>query len=258
MLIYTHAHPLHSKYSEDPAQDVAAYLQTAQAAGVGTVLGVACRRSEWQPMLAAAQSHSMLKVIAGVHPHDADEAITEAELNTLATHPLVVALGETGLDYHYPDIAPRAVQHASFHRHLQAAKQHGLPAVIHTRDAEADTIAILREHQGTAFVLHCFSGTTWLAEQGLSLGGYLSLSGILTFGKSASEIAEVARTAPRDRVLLETDAPYLAPAPHRGKRNSSALMPHTAQYLADLWQVGIADVAAITTANAKRLFTRLN
>ena len=258
MLIDTHAHPLHSKFADAPAQDLAAYLQTAQAAGVGKVLGVACRREEWQPMLAAAQSDPMLKVLAGVHPHDADEAITEVELNMLAQNPLVVGLGETGLDYHYPDIAPRAEQHASFHRHLQAANKFGLPAVIHTRDAEADTVAILREHPGTAFVLHCFSGTAWLAEQGLEMGGYLSFSGILTFGKSATEITEVARTAPRDRVLLETDAPYLAPAPHRGKRNSSALLPHTAQYLADLWQVGTAEVAAITTANAKRLFTRLN
>jgi TatD DNase family protein len=257
MFIDTHAHPLHSKFTEQAPLGIAEYLAQAQAAGVGQVLGVACRRTEWVPMLAACAQYPNLKAIAGVHPHDADEHITAAELAELAANPYVVAFGETGLDNHYPDIASAADQEASFHRHLEAAHQHNLPVVVHTRDAEERTIGILREHPGVPFVLHCFSGSPWLADEGLALGGYLSFSGIMTFGKSAQTLCNIAAHAPRSRVLIETDAPYLAPAPHRGQRNTSALLPHTAHVLANLWQMGMPELGALTTANAQRLFTRL-
>lgn len=258
MWIDTHAHPLHVRFMEDPTLDMAAYLGAAKGAGVERVLGVACRRIEWAPMLTEAEKHRALRVIAGVHPHDATENITEAELAMLAANPLVVAFGETGLDKHYTDIAPLQVQEESFRRHMEAAKLHGLPVVIHTRDAEAETVAVLRDYPNVPFVLHCFTGTQGLADEALALGGYLSFSGILTFGKSAQAIADVAKNAPHDRVLIETDAPYLAPAPHRGKRNASMYVPHTAAYLADLWQIGTDALAQQLHENTHRLFTRLS
>lgn len=257
MLIDTHAHPQHRLFAEAPALALADYLAQAQAAGVGQVLGVACRRAEWAPMLAAAAEHSALRVIAGVHPHNADEAPTVEELQALATNPLVVGMGETGFDFFYEGLPSLVVQEASFRRQLEVAIAHQLPVVIHTRQAEADTVRVLRDYPGLNFVLHCFSGTAWLAEQGLALGGYLSFSGMLTFGKKSAELCAIAAAAPRDRVLLETDAPYLAPAPHRGQRNASQLLPHTAAALAGLWQCSTATVAETTTANAQALFTRL-
>ncbi len=257
MLIDTHAHPLHRLYADVPALAVADYLNQAKAAGVGLVLGVACRREEWAPMLDVAAQNEALRVIAGIHPHDADEAVTETELVGLATSPLVVALGETGFDFYYDNLPDLATQEASFRRHCTVALTHGLPVVIHTRNADADTVRVLRDYPGLAFVLHCFSGSPWLAEQGLALGGYLSFSGMLTFGKKSAELCEIATQAPRDRVLLETDAPYLAPAPQRGQRNDSSLLPHTATALATMWQCNTAEVAELTTTNARRLFTRL-
>jgi TatD DNase family protein len=170
---------------------------------------------------------------------------------------VVAGLGETGFDFYYDNLPDAATQEASFRRHIDVALAHGLPVVIHTRNAEAETVRVLRDYLGLPFVLHCFSGTPWLAEQGLALGGYLSFSGMLTFGKKSEELRQIAATAPRDRVLLETDAPYLAPAPHRGQRNASSLLPHTAAALADLWQCSTAEVAETTTANARRLFARL-
>ncbi len=257
MFIDTHAHPLHRLFTESPALPLAEYLSEAQAAGVTQVLGVACRRAEWAPMLAAAATHPNLRVIAGVHPHNADEAASTEELTALASNPLVVGVGETGFDFYYEDLPSAAVQEASFRRHIEVALTHDLPVVIHTRSAEAETIKVLRDYPQLRFVLHCFSGSAWLADEALVLGGTLSFSGMLTFGKKSAELCRIAQHAPRSRVLLETDAPYLAPSPQRGQRNASALLPHTAAVLAQLWQCGTEDVAAITTANALRLFTRL-
>lgn len=256
-MIDTHAHPQHSQYAEGAVLPLADYLAQAQTAGVEKILGVACRRTEWAPMLATATQHPSLRVIAGIHPHNADEAATTDELTALATNPLVVGIGETGFDFYYENLPTEAVQEVSFRRHIEVALAHQLPIVVHTRSAEAQTIRVLKSYPNLPFVLHCFSGTQWLANEALALGGYLSFSGMITFGKKSTELCHIAQHAPRSRVLIETDAPYLAPAPHRGQRNASAFLPHTAAELARLWQCSTEHVGQITTANTLRLFTRL-
>ncbi|MCP5405864.1 MAG: TatD family hydrolase [Pseudomonadaceae bacterium] len=257
MLIDSHCHLLHPRFGEEPAQTPANLLADAQAAGVAQVVNVACRREEWAPALALAEAEARVWVAAGIHPHDAGEGgmVTLDELAGLAAHPRVVALGETGLDYYY-DTAPKAVQQESFHLHLQAAKAAGLPVVIHTRDAEDDTLAILREHMGVPFVLHCFTGTAAMAAAAVEMGGYISFSGVLTFKKS-DDLRAIAATLPHDRVLVETDAPYLAPEPKRGKRCTPAMVAHTAACLAKVWQMGDDGVADITATNTCRLLARM-
>lgn len=258
-MIDTHTHLQHRRFlEEEPHRTPEQLLAQAHAAGVTQLITIACRRVEWAPALAFAAANPAVSVGAGIHPQDVAEEgapITIKELCELAENPHVVGLGETGLDYFYEN-SPRAQQQASFHTHLQAAAQTKLPVIIHTRDAEEDTVAILKEHPGVPFVFHCFTGTPWLAEQGLSLGGYLSFSGILTFKKS-EELRTIAQKTPRDRVLIETDAPYLAPHPHRSQRNAPSLLPHTAACLGEVWQTSQAQIDEITTTNARRLFTRL-
>lgn len=259
-MIDSHTHLQHRRFlQEEPVLTPPQLLQQAADAGVTRVITIACRRDEWAPALQlAAQYPAQVSVAVGIHPQDVAEEATLAtteELCELAQNPQVVAFGETGLDYHYEN-SPQAMQQASFHTHLEAAQQAALPVVIHTRDAEADTVKILKDHPGTPFVFHCFTGTPWLAGQGIDLGGYISFSGILTFKKS-QELRDIAASLPRDRVLIETDAPYLAPEPHRSRRNAPALMPHTAQILANIWQTSVEDVAQITTANTRRLFSRI-
>lgn len=258
MFIDTHTHLFHSRFAEeDPHLSPADLLTQAQQAGVSHLITIACRRQEWAPAQAFAAQHQGVSIGAGIHPQDvaAEPEITLAELTSLASNKHVVGLGETGLDYHY-ETSPKALQQSSFHTHLQAAEKTGLPVIIHTRDAEEDTVAILSEHKNVPFVFHCFTGTPWLAGQGVEKGGYISFSGILTFKKS-DELRHIAATLPKDRVLIETDAPYLAPEPHRSRRNAPSLLPHTALMLAQVWNTTVEDVAQITTANARRLFTRL-
>ncbi len=257
-MIDSHTHLQHPRFqSEEPALTPELLLTTAQAAGVTRIVTIACRRKEWQPALQFCQAHPQVSMAAGMHPQDvAEEApITEAELIAIAQHPQVVALGETGLDYYYEN-SPKAAQHASFHTHLQACAKAGLPAVIHTRDAEEDTIAILKEHPGVPFVLHCFTGSAWLAGQGVQLGGYISFSGILSFKKSDT-LRTIAASLPQEKVLIETDAPYLAPHPFRGKRNAPHLLPHTCAALAGVWQCSTEHAAKITATNTLRLFSRM-
>lgn len=230
-------------------------VDDACAAGVGAVVTIACRREEWAPALALAAADSRVWVGAGVHPHDATENVTADELRALAANPRVVALGETGLDYYY-DTAPREVQKTSFETHLAVAREVGLPVIVHTRDAEADTLAMLREHKGVPFVLHCFTGTAAMAEAAIELGGYISFSGVLTFKKSA-ELRLIASRLPQERVLVETDAPYLAPEPNRGRRCAPAMVAHTAACLAQVWGLDVGTTAQKTAANTRRLFTRL-
>ncbi len=260
MFIDTHTHLQHHRFqTEEPAVTTEFLLEEARKASVTQLITIACRREEWAPALqVAVQNPKQVAVAVGIHPQDVAEdapVITPEELCELAQNPHVVALGETGLDYFYQS-TPREMQIESFHNHMLAAKTSGLPVVIHTRDAEEDTATILAEHTGTPFVLHCFTGTPWLAQKGIDLGGYVSFSGILTFKKS-QELRDIAASLPRDKVLIETDAPYLAPEPFRSKRNASFYLPHTAQVLANVWQTSVEDVAHITTANARRLFSRL-
>jgi TatD DNase family protein len=263
MLVDSHAHIQHPRYAateEGGVVSAEALLADAAAQGVGHVLNVACRREEWAPALALAEQHpKLVSVVAGIHPNDAGEGgvVTPEELNALANHPAVVALGETGLDDAPHNTASQTDQLASLHVHAAVARAHGLPLVIHTRDAEAATLEALKQHAGVPFVLHCFSGTQWLAEEALALGGYISFSGILTFKKS-HDLRHIAAHLPRSRVLVETDAPYLSPEPVRNqKRCTPAMVAHTAKVLADAWQISPAAVAEITTANCVRLFPRL-
>lgn len=257
-MIDSHTHFLHRRFhEEEPPLTPEQILANATQAGVTHLIGIACRRDEWGPYLAFAQNHPHVAVAAGIHPQDVEEGalIQAEELQTLAQSPKVVALGETGLDYHY-DTAPKTAQWQSFHTHLKVAEEQGLPAVIHTRDAEADTLQILSEHKA-AFVLHCFTGSRDMAEKAVEQGGYISFSGILTFKKS-QELRDIAAALPREKVLIETDAPYLAPEPFRGKRNQSSLLPHTAQMLASVWQLPLTETVKITVENTLRLFPRLS
>jgi TatD DNase family protein len=196
----------------------------------------------------------------GVHPHHAAEAPvpTPEAIAALAAHPKAVGIGESGLDYFY-DRAPRDVQQASFRAHIRAARQAGVPLVIHARDADDDIAALLRQETDAggpfAFLLHCFSSGRALADAGVRLGGYVSFSGILTFPKSTA-LREIAGEVPAERLLVETDAPYLAPVPHRGRRNEPAWVAHTARVLAEVRGLSADALAALTTANFRRLFRK--
>lgn len=272
MLIDTHCHLQHARFAEDPAVTPEMLIAEAHAAGVEKLINIACERHEWAPALALAEAHAGVYVGAGIHPYHAGEGgmMTEAELLELAKHPKVVGFGETGLDYHYGlERAPKEVQHESFHVHLRAAKVAGLPVIIHSRDAEEDTLAILREHPGVAFVLHCFTGSRKMAFEAVELGGYISFAGVLTFKKN-QELRDTAADLPPDRVLVETDAPYLAPEPFRGKRCTPAMVKETARVLAGLWgdvppQAGEGDVTSLRGSSpqarmgcsSRQLFPRL-
>ncbi|CAA9490191.1 MAG: Uncharacterized metal-dependent hydrolase YcfH [uncultured Sphingomonas sp.] len=237
-------------------EDETGVLDRARARGVSGFLNISTRQSEWRDVMAAAERHDDVWATVGVHPHEAD-AHPDLGTDTLvqaAAHPKVVAVGECGLDYHY-NKSDRGAQRDRFRAHIAAARESGLPLVIHTRDAEGDTAAILREENGVGGVLHCFTGTRWLAEQGLELGYYVSLSGIVTF-KNAKGLQEVARIVPDERLLVETDAPFLAPVPNRGKTCEPAFVADTAAFLADLRGVAPEVLAEQTTANFYRLFHR--
>lgn len=263
MLVDTHCHLQHAKFDEEPVVTPEVLIAEAHAAGVEQLISIACERSEWAPALALAEAHAGVFVGAGIHPYNAGEGgmITEAELLDLAKHPKVVGFGETGLDYfHGLERAPKEVQHESFHVHLRAAKVAGLPVIVHSRDAEEDTLAVLRAHAGVPFVLHCFTGSRKMAFEAVEMGGYISFAGVLTFKKNQT-LRDIAADLPRDRVLVETDAPYLAPEPFRGKRCSPAMVKETARVLAGLWgEVGdtlLSGRIPSVEHSTRRLFSRL-
>ena len=237
-----------------------AVIDRAVAAGVGLMVTISTRVRKFPSVLAIAEENAEVFCSVGTHPHNAGEEtdVTAAELVRLAGHPKVVAIGEAGLDYYY-DKAPRDDQARGFRTHIAAARETGLPLVIHARSADDDVAAILRDESGKGafpFILHCFSSGRRLAERGLALGGYVSFSGILTF-KNSADIRDIAKDVPRDRLLVETDAPYLAPPPHRGKRNEPAYVAHTAAVLAETIGVGADEIAEITTENFFRLFSKV-
>jgi TatD DNase family protein len=237
-----------------------AVVARAREAGVTTLLTIATRLSSVESVLALAGRFPDVWVATGVHPHQAAEepgCLDPAPFIANAAHPKVVAIGECGLDYFY-DKSPRDTQAASFRAQLEAARLTGLPFIVHTRDADADTAAILEEAAGQgplAGVIHCYSTSPELGWKGVELGLHLGLGGILTF-KRSDELRATVRELPRDRILLETDSPYLAPQAHRGKRNEPAYIPLIAQTLAELWQTDTAEVARITTENFFRLFAK--
>jgi len=255
MLIDSHCHLDFDVLAEDRP----GVLARAAAAGVTGMVTISTRVKQFDTITAIAEQTPHVWCSVGTHPHNAHEEldISVADLVRLARHPKCVAIGEAGLDYHY-DSSPREVQAEGFRRHIAAARETGLPLVIHARSADEDVAAILEEESAKGafpFVLHCFSSGADLARRGLALGGYLSFSGILTF-KNAEEIREVAAFAPADRILVETDAPYLAPVPHRGRSNEPAFVRHTAEKLAEVRGVGFEAIAEETTRNFARLFAK--
>ena len=231
----------------------------ARAAGVGRMVTIGTRVRRSAQVRAIAERFDDVFCSVGTHPHNAGEEadVTLDELLAEADHPKVVAVGEAGLDYHY-DTAPREAQHAGFRRHIEAARRTGLPLVIHARDADDDVAAILEDESGKgtfSFVLHCFTAGEALARRAVALGGYVSFSGILTF-KSGAPLREIAAALPADRLLVETDAPYLAPNPWRGKRNEPSYVVETARILAETRGVSQDEIAGLTTDNFFRLFSR--
>lgn len=255
MLIDSHCH-LDFDVLHDDIENV---LARAREAGVDGCVTISTRVKNFDAIKAIAEAHDNVWCSVGTHPHNAHEEldISTAQLVALAEHPKCVAIGEAGLDYHY-DSSPRDAQAEGFRNHIGAARITGLPLVIHSRAADEDMIAILEEETGKGafpFILHCFSSGKELAKRGLELGGYLSFSGIVTF-KNAVEIQEVAASAPANRILVETDAPYLAPTPHRGKPNQPSYVRHTAEKLAELRSVSLDSVAIQTTANFAHLFAK--
>ena len=256
MLIDTHCH-LDFPDFEAERDDIVA---RAHAAGVKQMITISTRVRKFPAILAIAEKYPSVFCSVGTHPHNADEEldIPVAELIELSQHPRVVAIGEAGLDYYY-DNAPRDAQAIGLRNHIAAARETGLPLVIHSRSADEDMAAILTEETGKGafpFLLHCFSSGTELARIGVELGGYVSFSGILTFPKS-EELREIAKTVPLERMLVETDAPYLAPKPFRGKRNEPAYVAHTATVLAETVGVSVDEIARITTENAFRIFSKM-
>jgi TatD DNase family protein len=251
MLVDSHCHLDYKPL----ADDLDVMLSRAREAGVGAVLTIGTSISGSTALPALVERHGNIWCTAGIHPHEAaKDADGVSALTRLARHPKVVGLGETGLDYYY-DNSPRAAQMAAFQAHVRIAAETGLPLVIHTRDAEPDTAAVLRDaaENGVTGVLHCFSSSRRLAETGLELGFYVSISGIVTF-KNAEDLRQTVRAIPLDRLLVETDAPYLAPAPHRGRPNEPALLVHTARKVAELKGLELPALARATTDNFFRLF----
>lgn len=256
MLIDTHCHLDFPDFEAERDAIVA----RAHAAGVRQMITISTRVHRFPAILAIAEKYPSVFCSVGTHPHNADEEldIPVSEIVALSRHPRVVAIGEAGLDYYY-DNAPRDAQAAGLRNHIAAARETGLPLVIHSRSADEDMAAILTEETGKGafpFLLHCFSSGLELARTGVALGGYVSFSGILTFPKS-EELREIAKTVPLERLLVETDAPYLAPKPFRGKRNEPAYVAHTAAVLADTLGLSAEEIARITTENAFRIFSKM-
>ena len=234
-------------------------LENARGRGVRGFLNISTRQKEWGDIIAVAERNSDVWATVGVHPHEADTHpdLGAAALVEGANHPRVIAIGECGLDYYY-DKSDRAAQRERFAAHIEAARQTGLPLVVHTREAEADTAEILGaavREGGVTGVFHCFTGSAELARKGLDLGFYVSLSGIVTF-KNAADLQETAKWLPEDRMLVETDAPFLAPVPHRGQKCEPAFVADTAAFVAELRGEQPEALAEATTANFFKLFNK--
>ncbi|MFD1950541.1 TatD family hydrolase [Sphingomonas arantia] len=240
-------------------EDQRAVIDRAQARGVTAMLNIATRESDWDAIIATADREPGVWATVGIHPHEADAHpdVGTARLIEAAAHPRVVGIGETGLDYHY-DHSDRDRQRRSFRAHIAASRDTGLPIIVHTRDAEDDTAEIMADEMGKGAysgVIHCFTASAEFAAKALAMGLYISISGIVTF-KNARDLQAIAATLPADRLLIETDAPFLAPVPHRGRPGEPAFVADTAAFLARLRGVSVEDLAAQTRANFFTLFDK--
>ncbi len=255
MLIDSHCHLQYKGLIEDQAE----VLARARAAGIGGFLNISTRQSEWDAVVATAEREPDVWASVGIHPHEADAHadLGEASLRAATDHPKVIGIGETGLDYYY-DKSDRAVQQALFRMHIRVARETGLPVIIHTRDAEEDTTRIVEEEMATGpfpALIHCFTASSEFGARMVDAGLSISLSGIVTF-KSAKDLQATATTIPADRLLVETDSPFLAPVPHRGRSCEPAFTVDTARFVAELRGVSEAELAEQTTHNFFALFQK--
>jgi len=256
MLIDSHTHLDDARYDGDRE----AVLSRAQQAGVETFITIGCDLATSKAAIDLASRYPFVYATIGVHPHEVKHIGDDwyDELRRLAKHPKVVAYGEIGLDYHY-NYSPPKLQRDRFREQIGIARDLGLPIIVHTREAQEDTIAILKEEraQKVGGVFHCFSGDAWLAKDALDLGFFLSFSGVITF-QNATMLRDILKTVPMDRLLIETDCPYLTPVPHRGKRNEPAYVRHVAEKIAEIRAerdaVTAEEIGVITSQNARRLF----
>ncbi len=245
---------------EGLAENLPAMLKRCEDVGVGLMLSISSRVKNFPRLLGIAEAHENVFCTVGTHPHNAHEElnVTAADLVKLTNHPKVVGIGEVGLDYHY-DLAPRDAQMQGFRTHIAAARETGLPLIIHTREAEDDTARVLEEEMAKGVfkaVLHCFTSKQWLAERAVELGLCVSFSGILTY-KNAEDLREAAKALPLDRLLVETDAPFLAPVPFRGKDNEPSYVVKTLEQLAAVRGLSRDEMAKITSDNFFRHFSKV-
>lgn len=255
MFVDSHCHLNYKGLVEQQAE----ILKRARDSGVSAMLNISTREREWDEVIGLAEQEKDVWASVGIHPHEADQHVGMdcAKLVAKSAHPRVVAIGETGLDYYY-DKSDRAQQCTGFREHIKASRETGLPIIIHTRDAEADTAAILTEEMREGpftGVIHCFTASAEFARIALDLGLYISLSGIVTF-KNAKDLQDVAKWLPANRLLVETDAPFLAPIPHRGRTGEPAFVADTARFVAQLRDVVIESLAQQTSDNFYDLFTK--
>ncbi len=255
MFVDSHCHLNYKGLIEEQA----AVLARARDAGVGTMLNISTREREWDDIIATAEREADVWATVGIHPHEADQHpdVDTAKLVAKAAHPRVIGIGETGLDYFY-EHSDRERQKASFRAHIVASRETGLPLIVHTRDAEDDTAEIMTEEMGKGAypgVIHCFTASGEFADKALELGLYISISGIVTF-KNAKALQETAARLPADRLLIETDAPFLAPVPHRGKTCEPGHVADTARFLANLRGIDVEELAEQTSRNFRTLFAK--
>lgn len=255
MLVDSHCH-----LNYEQLADTAGIIARAKEAGVGLFQTISTQRSDFAEVKTLADKHPEIYCSIGIHPHEAEphEDISEEELLDAADHPKVIGIGETGLDFYY-EHSPREAQKALFKRHIKVARILDLPVIVHSRNADEDTVAILKEAYAEApfrFLIHCFSSTKYLAEESIKIGGYISISGIITFKKS-QDLRDIAKEVPLEYLLVETDSPYLAPEPFRGKPCEPAYTKFTAQRLAEIKGVSLEEIEQVTTANFHRLFSKV-
>lgn len=255
MLIDSHCH-----LNYPDLADTAGVIARAKEAGVGLMQTISTQRSDFAQVKALADAYPEIYCSIGIHPHEAEphEDISEEELLAEANHPRVIGIGETGLDYYY-EHSPKKAQQELFKRHIRVGRALDLPVIIHSREADEDTVAMLQEAYSEGpfrILIHCFSSSQYLAEEAVKLGGYISASGIITFKKSQG-LRDSFKSVPLERLLVETDAPYLAPEPHRGKPCEPAYTIHTARKLAEVKSVSVEELIAATTNNFFTLFSKV-